>query len=192
MKILHMGNSLTILLLLVSLPLAINVAYALNRLISLERQGSVAAGKAPVPEFIDLDLKQSRFVPPTKSALHEILERPLFSEERAPPEVSVETAKTETIAKPANLLLQLEGIVITPDKRIVLVRDLTSDEFIKLPEGMEIKGWLMEGVNPQRALFKRGDQNKELVFELKNSQNKRLKSSVPYRKPARKKLNVMR
>ncbi len=186
MKILRLGNSLTLVLLLVSLLLGIGVSYQLNRLINLEQQGSFKTANPLPAESVELDLQQDVFIPPTRSALNEILERPLFTEDRTPPEVPDAAAKSGQAAKSVDLRLRLEGIVITPEKRMVLVRDLGSNEFLKLPEGITHQGWLIDGIKPGRAVFKRGDQSHELIFELVKEPKQKQKRTAFQKKFIRK------
>jgi hypothetical protein len=46
-----------------------------------------------------------------------------------------------------------------------LLRDLTSNEGLRLSEGMEYQGWKVEAVEERRAVLKRDGQEQELKLE---------------------------
>ncbi len=118
---------------------------------------------------IKLNVMQDTFSPPSIALTDEILERPLFNKDRRP----WEDVKAETEAKSVDLRLQLEGIVITSDKKIALVKDLVSKEFLQLRIGEQHKGWLVHEVTPGRAVLKRGDKMVELVIKLEKNSNEK-------------------
>ena len=67
--------------------------------------------------------------------------------------------------------LRLEGVAITPQTRVAVVRDLASNQLLRLAEGAEHQGWVVETVHPAGATLKQGQQTQELVLEVdKNPQ----------------------
>jgi hypothetical protein len=106
--------------------------------------------------------------PPIKS-FDEILERPLFTPGREPPpEAVIEAAETTPVAP---LRLQLEGVAITDDARIAVVRDLGTREILRLAEGNVHQGWVLEKVHTTGVRFRHGENTDEL--SLDNSGNSR-------------------
>ncbi len=54
-------------------------------------------------------------------------------------------------------------------REVAVIRDLSTNEGLRLSKGMQYKGWTLEAVEPDRALLKRGDNQ---VHELKLEQKK--------------------
>ena len=70
--------------------------------------------------------------------------------------------------EPPPLRARLEGVALVGDARVAVIRDLSTNEGLRLSEGMEFKGWTVDAVEPDRALLKRGDrQVQELKLERK-------------------------
>jgi hypothetical protein len=70
---------------------------------------------------------------------------------------------------PKPLRARLEGVAQADGSSVALVRDLTTNEGLRLSKGMRYKGWTVEAVEPDRALLKLGDNQ---VQELKLEQKK--------------------
>jgi hypothetical protein len=106
------------------------------------------------------------YSPPALATFDEILERPLFAPDRRPPEVPEPAAPPSPPPKP--LRARLEGVALVGDARVAVIRDLSTNEGLRLSEGMEFQGWTVDAVEPDRALLKRGDrQVQELKLERK-------------------------
>lgn len=101
------------------------------------------------------------YAPPTIAAFGEILERPLFTPGREPPEPEPVAAP---VVKITPLRLQLEGVGISIDARVAVVRDLSSNELIRIAEGDQHDGWLLEQVHPTGATFSLGSETRELTL----------------------------
>ncbi|MDH4108019.1 MAG: hypothetical protein OEW35_06865 [Gammaproteobacteria bacterium] len=104
------------------------------------------------------------YVAPTFESFAEVLERPLFYEDRRlppPPEVA---QAAEAPAEP--LLLTLEGIAISGDSRVALLRDTRSNSLVQVAEGASHNGWTLQSVEGGTAVFKRGDDITELGIEV--------------------------
>lgn len=96
----------------------------------------------------------------------DILARPLFTEGRLPYE---DPEQEKVITQQTGLpKLRLEGIAISPDSRVAVVRDLTDNSLLRLAEGMIHKGWRITSVNSVEATLERGAETHKLPLELVN------------------------
>jgi hypothetical protein len=115
----------------------------------------------------DVSLPRTAYITPDIKTYDEIIERPLFLEGRVPPvQPDPVQAKAKATVKKAPLRLQLEGVAITPEIRIAVVRDRGNKKLFKLEEGMEHQGWVLESINTAGATFKHGEQTEELILEI--------------------------
>ena len=104
-----------------------------------------------------------RFVAPDISSFDEVLRRPLFFQDRIlPPEPTPEPITTAPLLP---LRLALEGIAITSESRVAVLRNLSNNQLLQLTEGASHDGWLLESVSATAATFKRGGQVTELVLD---------------------------
>jgi len=135
----------------------------------------------PANQAIDLEVANasielpanvhSRFIPNPESNYAEILERPLlFAGRRMPhePEVSAEPAKPKS-----PLRLKLEGVALSMDSRVALLRNLVDNQLLQLAEGMSHDGWILETVNATSATFKRGNDLSEILLETETNKRRR-------------------
>jgi len=124
------------------------------------------AGAAVVPDFGETDIEAPRF-----EDLGNMLERPLFFSDRQlpiPPQVA---ATPEAPAAP--LRLKLEGVAITGESRIAVLRDLSNNQLLQLAEGMMHEGWTLDSVSSNNASFSRGAETAELVLDPNSGQRRR-------------------
>jgi len=118
----------------------------------------VEASEAAIPEF-----SNSMYLPPSIDELDEMLERPLFFSDRrmpAPPEPVAVAA-----APPTPLRLKLEGVAITTESRVAVLRNLDNNQLVQLAEGMDHESWTLDSVTADGARFSRGQQISELVLD---------------------------
>jgi hypothetical protein len=121
----------------------------------------------------DVSLPRTAYITSDIKTYDEIIERPLFLEERTPP-VQPDPVQARPNVKKTPLRLQLEGVAITPEIRVAVVRDLGNKKLLELEEGMKHQGWVLESVNTTSATFKHGEQTEELTLEIdKKSEGKR-------------------
>ena len=113
---------------------------------------------AEVPTFSD-----SVYLPPRMQDLAEMLDRPLFFVDRKMPEMPEPTAAP--VAPPAPLGLKLEGVAITAESRIAVLRNLKNNQLLQLAEGMTHEGWTLNSVTATGAVFGRGGQLANLTLE---------------------------
>jgi hypothetical protein len=103
-----------------------------------------------------------RYSPPALASFDEVLARPLFAPDRRPVEVPEPAAPAGP--PPTPLRARLEGVAQTGETSVAVVRDLSTNEGLRLSKGMEYQGWTVERVEPERAVLTRGDGQ---VTELK-------------------------
>ncbi len=164
MKKFSIGNHLTPYLLLACTFLA--GILALESLSLVQIQGETSPEKRPAASRIE----QADFTSPKIAAFSEITERPLFSEDREPP---AEPVKTAAVARLSQLRLQLEGVAITPDAKIALLRDISRNNMLHLETGDIHDGWELTSITNNVATFRRGEEVQELtLIEDKNTGGK--------------------
>ena len=115
-----------------------------------------------------LTTSEQEFVAPDVSVFREVLERPLFfPDRRLPPEPTPEPVATKPRLP---LRLTLEGVAISSDSRVAVLRNTSNNQLLQLAEGMSHDGWLLESVSGTAVTFKRGTEVSELVLDP-NSRN---------------------
>ncbi|MET0065268.1 MAG: type II secretion system protein N [Candidatus Thiodiazotropha sp.] len=112
-------------------------------------------------------------------AYREITERPLFVEGRMPPKPPEKTP-VAGIPRVAPLKLKLEGVVITPQNRVAVVRDLTSNRLLRISEGMNQDDWKLVRVDNASATIERRGERQTLELEIVGAGKQR---KVPPRLP---------
>ena len=156
MKTLAIGNHLTPYLLAACGVLATGLVIESGNLVQTgDEYSSEEQAAVEQPE-------QSSYAAPSIAAYSEVTERPLFREGREPPPPQVRAAVTPRAVSP--LRLQLEGVAITPDSSIALVRDLNGNKMLHLAKGMKHNGWELTSITNTVATFKRGEQSQELTL----------------------------
>ncbi len=142
---------------------------------TLSRQDSILNGSDVQPAAVtDVQLTRTTYMMPDFEAFSEILERPLFTEGRTPPQQPTPEQTSVSPVKQTQLTLRLEGIALTPAARIAVVRDITSNKLLRLAEGEEHQGWEVESIRATGATFKRGEQTQELTLELRQEYSQRI------------------
>lgn len=155
MKLLELGNHLTPYLLGATVLLAGTLALESRNLVEPERDGE-GTGEAGQPVSA---VQHTAYQPPAIAAFSEITERPLFTEGREPP---AEPEAAPVVAATSPLRLQLEGVAISPDAKIAVLRDLSNNQMLHLAKGMKHQGWELTAISDADATFTRGGQNLEL------------------------------
>ena len=105
----------------------------------------------------------------------EIIERPLFMEDRrpfVPPEV-VSPAKPRTRKAPASRkeeqIFNLSAIIITDEKRIALLESGREKKLHKVSQGDELDGWTISNIAPNRISMQKGTETREMELAVKSS-----------------------
>ena len=117
------------------------------------------------------DLIDSSYLPPNLGELDEMFERPLFFSDRRMPEPPKPVAVAA--APPTPLRLKLEGVAITTEARVAVLRDLENNQLVQLAEGMSHKSWTLDSVKANGAIFTRGPQTSELMLDPGPGQSRR-------------------
>jgi len=162
MKHITFGNRLTLYLLLTCVLLAGILAVESTHAPQLDID-TLLTEQSTAPD--GARISRPVYTPPPIRAFDEILKRPLFNENREPPPAPDKIVSTPVPVQ-THIRLKLEGVAITPEARIAVLRDLTTKKMLHLAEGGNHKGWKLESVHANRALFKRNQQTVELELEL--------------------------
>ena len=158
MKKFIIGNHLTLYLLLACALLAGILAIESHNLLRPEAGNSGNTANAVTPA------SQARFNPPAMATFSEITERPLFNQSRKPPVPEQKTTVVKAAPK-SPLRLQLEGVAITSESRLAVVRDRNTNTVLHLAPGEKHEGWELISVSDKIATFKRGEQTQQLELE---------------------------
>jgi hypothetical protein len=139
-------------------------------MLAAQWKGRAARGTEEIADAGAPGIRPDPFVPPDASysfpplaTFDEILDRPLFAPDRRrtePPEPAVVSAPP-----PVPLQVRLEGVARVGSASIAVLRDLTTNEGVRLSEGMKFKDWTVDTVEPERATLKRDSETQELKLE---------------------------
>ena len=133
------------------------------------------------PEFVLLPLDQS---------YTEILARPLFVSSRRPlppkfvprqgsPSASTRRPPPPPSPPPLPVAIEppkptmrkgqfiLDGIIITKDKNIALLREVATRKMVRVELGQEINGMQIEKLDRDKITFKQGDEREEVILKIK-------------------------
>lgn len=120
---------------------------------SSEQQAMAGIDVSPASGSVEV------FTLPPEDTFYGILEKPLFSPSRLPPDAPVE--QVETAGSLAHLTLV--GIMTSPDSRVALLEQPQSEErFLQVTEGDSILGWTVTAIEKNRILFAAGPERHEL------------------------------
>lgn len=139
--------------LLLALVIALQLAFPAGPSVSA---AEVAAEDVSLPEFANDALD-----PPALTALAEMLERPLFFDDRRMPEPPKETAPPP----PKPLMLSLQGIALAGGARVAVLRNTSNKLLVQLAEGDTHDGWTLDELTTTSARFSRGAQVTELQLD---------------------------
>lgn len=135
------------------------------------------------PEFVLLSLGQS---------YTEILTRPLFVPTRRPlppkllphqlsPSQSVPIAPPKPTMRKGQFIL--DGIIITKDKNIALLREVATRKVVRAELGQEINGMQIEKLERDKITFKQGDEHEEVLLKIKTVSRPKGKYGRKYGRP---------
>jgi type II secretory pathway component PulC len=129
--------------------------------------------------------KISHFIAPPVAVFREITERPLFTEGRLPPQPHEQTINSPVIPiRP--LKLRLEGIVITPNNRVAVIRDVPTNCLLRVAQGMNQDDWKLEVVNSSSVSVVRRGKKYHLELQIdKNNKMKPANLKLPFRPSSR-------
>ncbi|WP_369158297.1 hypothetical protein [Candidatus Thiodiazotropha sp. LNASS1] len=128
----------------------------------------------------DADMKGTvRFVPVSIKAYDEITERPLFVEGRLPPVKPEQKTNVPRIPRKP-LRLKLEGVAMMPENKVAIIRDLDTNELLRVSQGMNKNDWKVESVDSKSAIITR--KGERLVLKLEIDDTSVNKRKLPIRK----------
>ena len=119
--------------------------------------GTLSVDDASLPEF-----GSDALAPPALVDLSDMLDRPLFFNDRRMPEPPEDTAPPPP---PKPLRLKLQGVALGSGSRVAVLRNLSSNLLLQMDEGDTHDGWTLEEVTSSSARFSRGAQMTELPLD---------------------------
>ena len=132
---------------------------------SIADTGALPDDEAALPEF-----GSEALTPPALADLGDMLERPLFFDDRRMPE----PPKDETPPPPPKpLMLKLQGVALAGGSRVAVLRNTSNNLLLQMAEGETHDGWTLDDVAPASARFSRGAQTTELLLEQENTDPRR-------------------
>ena len=140
------------------------------------RETPVTGSVQPVPA-VDLTL-------PSVATFEQLVERPLFMSSRRPPEPDDEPEpEPEPLPDkpPQSLKASLSSIMITEDRRMALVRDLSSNKTVRLQVGSTLSGWKVRAIDNDQVIFSQNNKTQILPLRIfdKQSRKQQKKQSEP-------------
>ena len=134
------------------------------------RSYSLNTTTSPITEnsrTVNTEKIQSKPAPPLEDYA-EIVERPLFADDRKPYVPEVIAAGPERLAK-TNLPSKrntedylLSAVIITDKKRMALIETRSDKKIHRINEGEELNGWVLAEINPSQVSLKKGGEIKSL------------------------------
>lgn len=116
-----------------------------------------ASSRRPLP---------SKFVPNQHSASSTSSRRPRsLSPPPSSPSVPVAIEPPKPTMRKGQFIL--DGIIITKDKNIALLREVASRKMVRVELGQEINGMQVEKLERDKITFKQGDEHEELILKIK-------------------------
>jgi hypothetical protein len=116
--------------------------------------GAQAAAR-PQPKPAIAAASEPRFTMPPFRDFGEVLARPVFSETRRPP-------GPEAAAPGATAPFALAGVVLSAKERHALLEHGQPPHIDRIAEGQEVDGWILEFVQLDRVVLRRGDNRVEV------------------------------
>ena len=116
-----------------------------------------------------------KFVPRQHSSSSASTRRPPPPPSPPPVPVAIEPPKP-TMRKGQFIL---DGIIITKDKNIALLREVASRKMVRVELGQEINGMQIEKLDRDKITFKQGDEREEVILKIKTVSGSQGKSGSP-------------
>lgn len=127
-----------------------------------------AVEREPAPQ--DSGARRNAVLKPF-SSYDELLQRPLFNEDRKPTPIDAETTETP-VATVAALDAQLTGVILMPKVKLAMIRENASGKGLRVHLGSELdgalSGWKLVELEPRKAVFEaqgQGRQELELAVD---------------------------
>jgi len=159
---------------------------------------------ATLPVIINSDIKpliddalvtqEIQYDTPDISDYDEIINRPLFFEDRKPyvyvaPEKSQKKSnkKKKTAPKQTEQYV-LNAVIITPEKHLAIIQSSRGKNTQRIALGESLDGWTVEAIEPRSVLLKKGNETKNLELEIKTSNPKQKITKEAVKDPSKKEL----
>lgn len=113
------------------------------------------------------DPPRQQLAPPALDQFVATFERPLFRENRRPPEVEP-AMPAEVVDR--SLSATLQGILFSTSERVALLTPIGRSETVRVAEGGEYLGWRLIEIRPDSAVFQLGDDTVTLELIYKGTQ----------------------
>lgn len=104
-------------------------------------------------------------------AFSEIVERPLFMENRRPfmPPASTEPKRPHQAEPDISTQISLSAIVITDNKRIALIENSRNKKLQKLQQGETFNGWTLTDIETNSIAMQKGPDTRRIELTVKPS-----------------------
>ena len=132
---------------------------------SIAETGSLPGDEASLPEF-----GSEALTPPALADLGEMLERPLFYDDRRMPEPPEDTVPPPP---PKPLMLKLQGVAMNGGSRVAVLRNTSNNLLLQMVESEIHDGWTLEQITSSAARFSRGAQTAELTVDPDTGNDRR-------------------
>lgn len=119
---------------------------------------ALAMAICSAPALAQLQSRTQSAVPALES-LSETVERPLFLPDRRPPAIDEPAGEVDDAESG---LFTLVGIIVSPTRRIALVRIRGSNEVLQLSEGQQANGWTVAQILPNEVIFESNDKTETI------------------------------
>lgn len=118
----------------------------------------------------------SKFVPRQRSLSSASTRRP--SPPPSPPPVPVAIEPPKPTMRKGQFIL--DGIIITKDKNIALLREVATRKMVRVELGQEINGMQVEKLDRDKITFKQGDEREEVILKIKTGPSQPGKPASPH------------
>jgi len=132
---------------------------------SVAGTGALPDDEASLPEF-----GSAALTPPALADLGEMLERPLFYDDRRLPEPPEDSAPPPL---PKPLMLKLQGVAMNGGSRVAVLRNTSNNLLLQMVENEIHDGWTLEQITSSAARFSRGAQIAELTVDPDTGNDRR-------------------
>ena len=112
-------------------------------------------------------LTEQSFQLPALDQYVEMVDRPLFNQERRPVENAPEPKVTQPgTSNPKALRLNLTSVIIAPGRKLAIFRDLSKNKSIRVAEGEVVKGWRLSQIQGDKVILERDGKSHELPLRV--------------------------
>ncbi|MBK8175517.1 MAG: hypothetical protein IPK66_09740 [Rhodospirillales bacterium] len=111
-------------------------------------------------------------MPPSED-FAEVIERPLFDKSRRPAEAATSSADGDDAPQEnAATGVVLNGVLLTPRRRLALLRFDDNPKPMHVAEGQEAGGWLVVSVGPDKVILRRGEVSNEIKLDYRRPETR--------------------